>query len=341
MTLWIDNKYANLLSGRLQRFKKVQGNYNFRCPICGDSKRSESKTRGWILIKQDKSRYYCFNCSSSLSFRIFLKQIDQNLFLEYVKESLLEQGQNPEVIDFTQKLKPPKFVSSTELSTLKKISQLHHEHPVKKYIEKRQIPSDLHYKIFYAPKYKQWINTILPNKFNLNAPARDEPRIIIPLLSESKELMGVQCRSLNPNDDIKYITILFNEHNPKIFGLDTVDKTKTIFAVEGPIDAMFLSNAVASCGGKIDTVVAATSLPKDKLILVYDNEPRNKDTVDKLSKAIDEGYTVCIWPDTIQQKDINDMILSGLTREYIEDTIKQNSYSWPAASLMLSAWRKI
>lgn len=338
MAIWIDNKYATLLSGRVQRFKRVQNNYNMRCPLCGDSKTNQSKARGWILIKNNKTRYYCFNCSASLSFRSFLKKLDEGLFMEYVKESMLEQGLNPEVVDFAQKLKPPKFVSSTQLSSLKKVSQLSPDHPVKKYIDHRRIPPEYHYKIFYTPKYKHWINTILPNKFKLDY---DEPRIIIPLLSESKELMGVQCRSLNPKDTVKYITILFDENNPKVYGLESVDKTKEILAVEGPIDSMFLSNSMASCGGKIDTIVKACDIQKANVTIVYDNEPRNKETVKKMEDAIADNYKVCIWPEHIKQKDINDMILDGLTQEYIESTIKQNSYLGPSAMLMLSAWRKV
>jgi hypothetical protein len=338
MAVWIDSKYANLLSGRVQRFKRVQNNFNLRCPLCGDSKKNQSKARGWILVKNNKSRYYCFNCSASLSFQAFLKKIDETLFFEYVKESLLERGQNPEVIDFVQKLKPPKFVSSTQLSTLKKVSQLHPDHPVKQYIEKRQIPTEYHYKLFYAPKYKQWINSIIPDRFSL---AYDEPRIIIPLLSESKELMGVQCRSLDPRAEVKYITILFDENNPKIYGLEDIDKSKTIYALEGPIDAMFLTNAIASCGGKIDTIVKSCNIPKENVIIVYDNEPRNKHTVEKMESAISSGYKVCVWPSQIKHKDINDMILSGMTLEYIESTIEQNSCFGPSGMLMLSAWRMI
>ena len=35
----IDSKYIGLVSSRLQKFKRVKANlYNFRCPICGDSR---------------------------------------------------------------------------------------------------------------------------------------------------------------------------------------------------------------------------------------------------------------------------------------------------------------
>lgn len=336
--VWLDSKYANILGSRLERFKRVQNNFNFRCPLCGDSKKNRTKARGWILIKNQKSNYYCFNCGASTSFRMFLKRMDESLFMEYVKESMLEQGQNPEVVEFTQKLKAPKFVSTTQLSALKKISQLHPDHPVKRYIDKRQIPPQYHYKLFYATRYKAWVNTVIPNKFKLD---RDEPRIIIPLLSEDKELMGMQCRSLDPKAEVKYITLLINEDNPKAYGLDTVDKSKIILALEGPIDTMFLSNAIASCGGKIDPIVKQCGFPKENVIIVYDNEPRNKDTVKKMEDAINDGYKVCIWPAQIKQKDINDMVLEGLTPEYIESTIKQNSYFGPAAKLMLAAWRMV
>ena len=51
----VDSKYVGLVSSRLLKFKRVKPNlYNFRCPICGDSKKQKSKARGYIYaIKQN------------------------------------------------------------------------------------------------------------------------------------------------------------------------------------------------------------------------------------------------------------------------------------------------
>ena len=321
---WLDTKYINLLSPRLDRFKRVQSNFNFRCPICGDSQKNRSKTRGWLLSNGDKTRFYCHNCSASMRFPVFLKTIDPNLYYEYVKDSIMEKtGELPKPVnpthEFADKMKKPVFVKTTALNDIKKISQLKPDHPAKLYVQSRLIPPSMHHKLFYAPKFKTWVNSIIPNKFK--SIEKDEPRLIIPFLDENKELFGFQGRSFRKNDDLKYITILLNESKPKMFGLDAVDISKRVYMFEGPIDAMFIPNSVASAGGRIDTNFSLTNFKKDGTVIVYDNEPRNKETVQKMESAVNEGYTICIWPDSISQKDVNDMIMAGIDAKSIIDTI--------------------
>ena len=343
---WIYTKYIQLLSPKLKLFKKVNNQYNFRCPLCGDSKKNPLKTRGWILTKNSKTFYHCFNCAATMPFKKFLQKMDQMLFDQMVLEELREKGQHTqeflEIQEFTQKLKVPDYVKNTALDSLKKVSQLQPSHHAKVYIQNRLIPSDVHYKIFYAPKFKSWINTMIPNKFDLTK-GREEERIIFPLLDEDQNLIGVQGRLLNStsSDDVKYITIMLDEEKPKIFGLDTVDKSKDIIAMEGPIDTFFVSNSVASCGGRIEPILEAAGLPKEKSIICYDNEPRSPETIKKYSKAIDSGYRVFIWPENINAKDINDLVLDGVSKKYIRGMILENTASGLSANLKFAAWKKI
>ena len=341
---WLDTKYVNLLSPRLDRFKRVQQNYNFRCPICGDSTKNKSKARGWILSSGDKARFYCHNCTASLSFPKFLKTIDPNLYYEYVKDTIMEKtGEvqrpvNP-THEFANKMKKPKFVKSTNLRTVSKISQLKPDHPVKKYVEKRLIPTQYHYKLFYAPKFKTFVNKIIPNKFENTE--HDEPRLVIPFLDQEKNMFGFQGRSFKNNADPKYITIMLDESKPKLFGLESIDSTKTIYIFEGPIDAMFVPNSLASAGGRIDSNLSLTFLDKSNIVIVYDNEPRNKETVQKMESAIDDGYRICIWPESIEHKDVNDMVLAGMSPTIVQHTIDANTYTGLAAKLRLATWKKV
>lgn len=339
---WLDTKYANMLSLRLERFKRVNNNFNFRCPVCGDSKKNKTKTRGWILSDNTKARFYCHNCSASMSFSKFLKFIDHSLYFEYVKERMLEKSGGKTIDpkpDFTVTMKKPEFVKSTGLSSLKKISSLPVNHPAKVYIQSRCIPSELHHKLFYTSKFKAWVNSILPDKFK--DLTKDEPRLIIPFLDEQKNLFGFQGRSFKKNDDLKYITILLDESKPKLFGLDTVDPTKTVYAFEGPIDSLFIPNGIASAGGRIDTNLQLTNLPKSNIVIIYDNEPRNKETVQKMESAIELGYKLVIWPEAVREKDINDMILSGMSISEIKHILDMNIYYDLAAKLKLTTWKKI
>ena len=336
--LWIEHKYISLLSGRLERFQRVNSYvYRFRCPICGDSQKDRRKTRGHLLEKSGKIRFYCHNCSASMQFKYFMKEIDPTLYLEYVKEQIKESGNQKDVETFAEKMKPPVFVKTTALSKLKKVSQLDPDHPVKKYIDSRQIPSNLHYKLFYAPKFGAWVNSMIPDKIKVGE--KDEPRLIIPFLDKEKNLFGFQGRSFR-KDGVRYITIMLDETKPKVFGLDTIDESKDIYLLEGPIDSMFLPNAMAAAGGDLSAQIEQTGLLKEKIVVVFDNEPRHSDTIKRMQKAIDAGYRVVIWPSDIQYKDVNDMILSGMKSEYIKDILDECNYSGPTAKLHVALWRK-
>jgi len=336
--LWLDHKYINLMSSRLERFSRVNANtYKFRCPICGDSQKDTRKTRGYVYMRKGTLKFFCHNCNASMGLSWFIKTQDPTLYVEYLKDRMLENGHKDETQEFVNKMKPPVFVKNTGLKDLQKISQLKAEHPVKEYITKRQIPSDTHYKLFYCKTFKAWVNTMIPDKFE--DIEKDEPRLILPFLDKDKNLFGFQGRSFRKTG-IRYITIMLNEDQPKIFGLDTMDPSKDIYVVEGPIDSLFLPNGIASAGGDLISPLQLLDVQKEQFVVVYDNEPRNKDTIKKIEKAIDSGYRVCIWPTAMEQKDINDMILAGYTIDKVKDIIDDCTYSGPTGKLHLAIWRK-
>ena len=336
--LWLDHKYINLLSSRLERFARVNANtYKFRCPICGDSQKDPRKTRGYVYMRKGMLKFFCHNCNASMGLPWFIKTLDPTLYTEYLKERMVENGHKEETQEFVDKMKTPVFVKTTGLKDLQKVSQLRPEHPVKEYVVKRQIPSDTHYKLFLTKSFKAWVNTMLPGKFE--DVEKDEPRLIIPFLDKDKNLFGFQGRSFRKTG-IRYITIMLNEDQPKVFGLDTMDDSKDIYVVEGPIDSLFLPNAIASAGGDLISPLQQLDVQKERFVVVYDNEPRNKETIKKIDKAIDSGYRVCIWPSSMQEKDINDMVLAGYTTEKVKEIIDDCTYSGPTARLHFALWRK-
>jgi hypothetical protein len=270
--------------------------------------------------------------------------VDPTLYYEYVKDTILEKSgaiQKPvnPTHEFANKMKKPVFIKTTALNDLLKISQLKPNHPIKMYVQNRLIPAKCHSRLFYAPKFKEFVNKALPNK--MESLEHDEARLVIPFLDENKEMFGFQGRSFNPKSDLKYITIMLDESKPKIFGLDQVDPSKVVYIFEGPIDSMFLDNSLASAGGRIDTNLKLTNIKKDNIVIVYDNEPRNKETVQKMESAIDEGYKVCIWPESIEQKDVNDMVLGGLNSARIKLIIDDNTFSGLSAKLRMATWKKV
>lgn len=336
MVDYVDLQYTMLLSSRLDKFKVKSTNpykINFRCPVCGDSQKSKVKARGWLLEKNNSFHFYCHNCYASKTFKTFLKDVDNLVYNDYIAEKYLKNAKEGDVAPL-DKLKPskPEFKKYVNpLKTIKKVSQLAIDHPVRQYIDKRQIPPAQHYRLYYAPKFMTWINSIIPNKFpNIE---KDEPRLIIPFIDGEGKVFGLSARGFKPNG-LRYITIMFEDRS-KVFGLDKVDFTKNYFVTEGAIDSMFLSNAVAMAGAD-GNVTGLKNL--ENAIFVFDSEPRNKEIHKRMEKIIRDGYSICIWPGNLPGKDINEMILNGM--EDIEKVILRNTYKGLEASLKLMSWRK-
>ena len=340
---WIDVKYIGALAPRLSMFtRKHETLWNMRCPICGDSRKSKTKARGYILGRDGKFIYTCHNCNVTMPFSKFLEQVDPNAYNDYRRETFLERKGSTERIvepepDISRFI-TPKFIKYTALSGLKKISQLPVEHPAKRYVVGRKIPPHMHSKLFYAPKFKAWTNTIIPNKFDLSN--KDEPRLIIPFVDQNGNLFGYQGRAFF-DVDLRYITIMLDEEKPKVYGLERLDVRKKVFVVEGPIDSMFLSNCIAMGSSHLDRASQRLGITPSNTVVVYDNEPRNKNIVSAIEKCINAGYNVCIWPDTVTHKDINEMICGGLSSSDIHNIIENNTFKDLTARLRLSQWKKI
>lgn len=353
---WIDQKYINLMSGRLPRFKrKSQNLWNFRCPICGDSETNRSKARGYIFCKNSKYIFHCHNCDETMSLNKFIKQVDPPLYNEYLRESMMESGERKpsEAQEFAMKMKAPVFIKdNAPLRVLKKISQLNADHPAKNYVINRKIPTPYHAKLFYCAKFKAWVNSFIPDKFE--DISIDEPRLIMPFINKDGVMFGLQGRSFKSNDALRYITIMVDESQPRLYGLDALDFSNKIYVFEGPIDSMFIPNSIASAGGDIMRELSLLSVDKAAFTVVYDNEPRSVHTVKKIEKAIRAGYSVCIWPPSVEEKDINDMVVKRIYKheyvptekiskigEDIRTLIDESTFSGLEAELRLTAWKKV
>jgi DNA primase len=347
-TLWIDQKYASLVGTQLEQFKVVKTKpyiAKFRCPICGDSQRNRFKTRGHFYEHNGHINFKCFNCSASTSLSNFVKTQNQSLYTEYKLEILKESGNNvvQEISEiFTpaiEKFSSRRIDSFEPFKELKKISQLKANHPAKLYVLQRKIPPSTHYRIYYSHIYYTWVNSIVPNKFNDKALKLDEPRIVFPFIDSKGYVFGFTGRSLSKSTSMRYSTIILDETKEKVFGLDTINKDKNVYVVEGPIDSLFLDNCIAMAGADINL---NNITDRDKITVVYDNEPRNKEIVKKISKAVDQGYKVCIWPDFIEHKDINDMVLKqDLSGSAVQAIIDSNTFSGLSAKMRLQQWSKV
>jgi transcription elongation factor Elf1 len=320
---FVDVKYINLISSRFQKFKKVKNNlYNFRCPICGDSQKNKNKARGYLYQVKNNTNFKCHNCGVNISFNNFLKQVDPTVYKQYTFEKFKEgnTGRNFTADEPVFKFEAPKFKPKLDLPKAS-------ENPnAKLYLERRKLNPD---KFYYSEKFKKWTNSL---QLVFDNTENDEPRIIIPLFYQNT-LVGFQGRALGPNK-IKYITVMLDDDAPKIYGLDEIQKNQTVYITEGPFDSTFITNSIALCGADGDVDKWGISNP----VWIYDNEPRNAEIHSRISRVIDRGEKVVIWPSNINQKDINEMVLSGLD---VQSVIELNTYSGLEAKLKFTTWKKI
>ena len=121
---------------------------------------------------------------------------------------------------------------------------------------------------------------------------------------------------------------------------DLLDVSKPVYVVEGPIDSLFLDNCIATMDAALYHASSLIGLDND-YVFVYDNEPRNKQIVSNMRKTIELGRKVCIWPETIQQKDINDMVLAGNSPAVIQHIIDTNTFDGLIATMKMNQWNKI
>jgi len=336
MSNYVDTKYLHLISSQLEQYKrKNESLYNFRCPFCGDSQSDKKKARGYVFLKEGNYIYKCHNCGIGSSLGNLIKYVNPQMFKEYSLERFGDRERkvvSPKTNTGVRFKKRPDYLK-TPLGKLKKVSQLKFDHPVKKYVENRKLPSESHSRLFYSPKFYAFINQLIPNK--IPHIVKDEPRLIIPLLDVDNKLLGIQGRAFGKANN-KYITIMMEEGNPKIFGLDTVDFSKEVFVLEGPIDSLFVPNAIAMAGAD----VSGLDKYSGSFTFVYDNEPRSKEIVGRIERTISKGHSIVLFPDYVEQKDINDMVMAGMARESILEIISNNTFKGLEAKAMLSKWRK-
>lgn len=330
---YIDIEYVNLVSSRLDKFSHKKDNlYNFRCPYCGDSQKHRTKTRGYLYQKKNEILFKCHNCGVGRTLANFLKDNANDLYDQYIlsryKEGLTGKATNTPnpKLEFDT----PKFKNNK--NGVVPISILDDEHLAKKYLLSRKIPKDKLNKLYYCPKYKEWVNS---QKQTFNDVSSDHGRIIIPLIYDGK-WFGFQGRSLTNDQQLRYITTILDDSQPKVYNLDGVDYKKSVFITEGPIDSLFINNAIAMAGADIDwNYISNTDAT---FVFVFDNEPRNLQIIDRMQKVIDKQLPIVIYDSDIKEKDLNDMVLAGRD---VQDIVDTNTYYGLEAQLKFNTWKKV
>jgi transcription elongation factor Elf1 len=343
MSLIIDSKFVRLLSSRLRNFKQKKDYlWNFSCPFCGDSKKNLSKARGYVFAKGNNLFYGCHNCGVGTNVANLVKQVDSSLHQEYTLERYKEGKSNTSNFKATTlNISPPRFDKLAKQKVFEHsewCDKLPSGHFCLTYLQKRHIPQEYHSKLLFTSKYKQFIDELVPNH---GKELIDDARLIIPFYDVYNDLIAVSGRALENSDKtLRYITIRTVDIDSKlVYGMDMVDLNQTVKIVEGPIDSLFLSNCLAS--GDANLNLTAKNISAADKVLIFDNEPRNKQIVKMMHDAIKSDSCVVIWPDTIQAKDINEMVMSGISPNEIEKIISSNTFKGLRAQMRFVNWKKV
>jgi len=289
--------------------------------------KNKSKARGFFFPKKNDYFFKCHNCGVGHSVYRFLQAVAPAVAQEYALERWRngENGKSNYVKPVETEIALPKAQIR-----LPRIDSLPTDHIARQYLAGRGVP---HLDRFYfTDGFGDWVRSIDPTYTTLP----NDERIVIPFVNKAGELVAAQGRCLSGSkNSIRYITVKFSKDGRAIYGEDRLDYSKRIYAVEGPIDSVFLDNAVALAGSEL---AHATRLFSD-CVVVYDNEPRNTEIVHKVEAAIRDGYTVCVWSDSIAEKDINDMVLAGRSPQEVQRIIDECACSGLTALARFSQWR--
>ena len=341
MSVYIDRKFLLLISARLRNFKqKKEDLYNFSCPYCGDSHKNLTKARGYVYRKGNDYFYMCHNCNVSTTFSKFLQYMDAEHYKEYVMEKYTNGAPKNAPVglpDFTATLG-----ANTAYDRLKALSdfpdsldKLPDNHYAKAYIRARGIPEKFWNEIYYVENYKEWLDTNFPTHGKENLPS--DARIVLFYTDRNGGITNVTGRALAADNKLRYVTVKIREEK-KVYGLHRLDTTKRIYITEGQFDSLFLPNAVAS--GDSNLIGMAEYLKANDIVLVYDNQPRNKDIVKQIRMAIEANLAVSLLPYDTDAKDINEMVKGGMKPTDVQKLIDNHVYSGLTAQLHFNNWRK-
>lgn len=342
--LYIDDQFVQNISPLVRNFKRKNNfEYNFSCPCCGDSRKNKTKARGYLYPNQGRVGlvYKCHNCGISMSFGNLLKSCFPEVYNNYVLERFKSDISGPKQKHNKIEDMIPKEVIKVakQYKHATKVLDLSKEHFAKKYVLDRQIPEEYVSELYFTENFCEFIKELYPhvNKYD-NLPQNDQ-RVVLLFKNKDGEVLGAQGRSLFITK-MRYITIRRDDSTRLIYGLENHTLSQKTYIVEGPFDSMFLPNCLAAATS--DLLGVESHFGKiDNCVYVFDNEPRNREIVKIMCKAIRNNKTICIWPESIKQKDINDMVLSGMSKEQIKEIIDNNSFSGIEAELKITSWQKI
>lgn len=350
MSVYIDRKYLLQISSRLRNFKQKKDDlFNFSCPVCGDSQKNKLKARGYIFRKNNDYFYTCHNCQTGTTFSKFLKSIDSQAYSQYALERY-SSGENthssyekpifnlsgPKASEAFQNVITLQNIISKSSGdyVFASLDTLPAEHFAVQYIRMRKIPEKYWNEIFYTNKFKDFLDNTFKDHSKDNVPNDD--RIVLCYTNSKGEITNVAGRALGESK-IRYITVKVLDEK-KLFGLHRLLPKETVYVLEGQFDSYFVENSVAS--GDSNLCAVPEFLSESECVLVYDAEPRNKEIVKQINRSIENNHSVVLFPNDIPYKDVNEMIMNGMSENEVMNIIRENTFQGLTAKLKFAEWRK-
>lgn len=339
----IELKHAiSQLYSRVKLFKqKGTNSWNFRCPICGDSEKSQTKARGNIYQNSKGGfSFKCFNCGEAKSVQQFLKENFKDLYDEYRLAIFKDRKEQ-------EKQQKKIFRPATDCFDKTLLVPAEKVLKARIYLTDRKIPEDKWKYFYYCDQLGSFVKANRSDgKYDDRIKDQGE-WLVTPIINwvtstDREVVQAVCCRNLDKASDYRYQHAKFRDdcmHDQVVWGLDQIDKNKPIICVEGIFDALFLDNAIAM----LTSVKVLQGYENCQVIYLLDNEPRNKDIVKIAEKHAKAGRTIAILPEKYLEfgKDINDLVKKNCNVQKLQSDILSHSYSGPRAILEIQKWKKI
>ena len=334
---YLDLKYTRLVSSYLPGWKEVSQTLSrFRCPFCGDSNKSQTKTRGYFYEIDGSANFKCHNCGASMGLYSFLKEVAPTLAREYTFEKFRNTSpvkENP-LEKFIEK---PSFPDKGLLDKCPTIASLDDDHKARAYIKGRLIPEKFWSDLYYCKDIRDIANQ-LPEYKERELPKNDA--IIIPFYNEERRLVYLQARFFG-DVSVRYLTLIIDSSAKKLWGLDRVDWNKKVYVCEGPFDAMFVENCIAVAGASIMSEIKyLREHAKHDLVLIFDKDYQtNPEVYGQFLKAVNQGIKVIMFDAQFAAKDINAQVQNGTTIPDLQKYLERRTFSGLGAKLELTKVR--
>lgn len=342
MSVLLDKQYASLLASRLEGFKWVRPTLaTCRCPICGDSGKKKTKRRFYIYRNtrnglKDYLSVHCHNCGYGNPFGKFLSEFDDGMHSAYRLELFKEMGWGPK--NKPVEAEPEvthKEVFTEAIEGCTSLLDLPDDHVCIQYVTNRKIPKSEWGRLWFTDNFKgameDFTDGYIEEDPTENLP--EDARLVIPFKDPFGSVTCVQGRALNASK-MRYITIKQTPTSSKVFGLDVLDRSKTVYVLEGPIDSLFVPNSVAVADANLCGFEGGD-------IMVHDNQPRNRQVCQQISNSIAAGKKVVLFPHWLDLKDVNDMVKDGgFSQDDLMNLINANTYQGLRAKMEFAKWKK-